>query len=379
MALKLKTDWILFTTVVIMVFFGAVMVYSASSIMADLRFGNTYYFIERQVFWVVMGLGVFMLMKRMHYKTLQHPGVAFAFMSLVLIALVAVYFLDARQHRWIRLGPGGLQPSELAKPALAIFLAFFISLRARAINNKHTLFPALMAVGLVTAGVAVADLGTAIVLMCTAAAIFFVAGLEFRYCLIVVMIALVGVGFFIAQRPYRLRRVIEFVDPGLKRTMVLDKSGRIQKLLSKSLVNKDTNYQLTQSKIAVGVGGVWGQGLMQGRQKLLYLPEAHTDTIYAVVGEELGLIGASAVLIAFSIILWRGIRAAVLIPDDFGRYLALALTTMLVVQGFMNMSVVLGMMPTKGIPLPMISFGGSSLISTLGSLGLLLNISEHAG
>src|SRR5271154_6044005 len=135
MALKLKTDWILFTTIVIMVFFGAVMVYSASSVMADLRYGNTYYFIERQVFWVVIGIGIFMLMKRTYYRKLQHPGVAFAFMSLVLIALVAVYFLDARQHRWIRLGPGGLQPSELAKPALAIFLAFFISLRARAINN----------------------------------------------------------------------------------------------------------------------------------------------------------------------------------------------------------------------------------------------------
>jgi cell division protein FtsW len=379
MALKLKTDWILFSTVVLMVFFGAVMVYSASSVMADIRYGNTYYFIERQVFWVVIGIVIFMVMKRTHYRRLQHPGVAFAFMSLVLIALVAVYFLDARQHRWIRLGPGGLQPSELAKPALAIFLAFFISLRARAINNRHTLIPALMAVGLVTGGVAVADLGTAIVLMCTAAAIFFVAGLEFRYCLVVVLIALVGVGFFIAQRPYRLRRVIEFVDPGLKRTAVLDKSGRIQKLLAQSLVTKDTNYQLTQSKIAVGVGGVFGQGLMQGRQKLLYLPEAHTDTIYAVVGEELGLVGSVAILIAFTIILWRGLRAAVLIPDDFGRYLALALTTMLVVQGFMNMSVVLGMMPTKGIPLPMISFGGSSLVSTLASLGLLLNISEHAG
>jgi cell division protein FtsW len=379
MALKLKTDWILFSTIVIMVFFGAIVVYSASSVMAELRYGNSYYFIERQVFWVVLGIGIFMFMKRTNYRSLQHPGVAFAFMSLVLIALVAVYFLDPRQHRWIRLGFGGLQPSELAKPALAIFLAFFISLRARAINNKHTLIPALMAVGLVTGGVAVADLGTAIVLMCTAAAIFFVAGLEFRYCFVVIVIALVGVGFFVAQRPYRLRRVIEFVDPGMKRTIAWDKSGRIQKLMAQSLVTKDTNYQLTQSKIAVGVGGVFGQGLMQGRQKLLYLPEAHTDTIYAVVGEELGLIGAAAILFAFGIILWRGLRAAVLIPDDFGRYLALALTTMLVVQGFMNMSVVLGMMPTKGIPLPMISFGGSSLVTTLGSLGLLLNISEHAG
>jgi cell division protein FtsW len=379
MALRLKTDWLLFTTIVVMVFFGSVMVYSASSVMAQLRFDNTYYFIERQVFWVAAGVLVLMLMKRTNYRKLQNPGVAFAFMSLVLIALVAVYFIDTRQHRWIRFGPGGVQPSELAKPALAIFLAFFISLRARAINNKHTLLPALLAVGLVTGGVAVADLGTAVVLMGSAAMVFFVAGLEFRYCAIVGLIALLGVGFFVLQKPYRLRRVLEFVDPGLKITNKFDHQHRIEKYLSTSLVTKQTNYQLTQSQIALGVGGVTGRGLMQGRQKLLYLPEAHTDTIYAVVGEELGLIGCAGILLAFGIILWRGIRAAVLIPDDFGRYLALALTTMLVIQGFMNMSVVLGMMPTKGIPLPMISFGGSSLITTLGSLGLLLNISEHAG
>jgi cell division protein FtsW len=266
----------------------------------------------------------------------------------------------------------------LAKPALAIFLAYFVSLRARAINNRHTLFPALAAVGLVTAGVAVADLGTAIVLMLTAASIFFVAGLELKYCGAVILIALVGVGFFAAQRPYRMRRIITYVDPQLKKTMELDKSGRFVAWLNTSLVTKDTNYQLKQSKIAVGVGGVLGQGLMQGRQKLLYLPEAHTDTIYAVVGEELGLIGAGAVLVAFCLILWRGIRVTVRMEDDFGRYLALSITTMLVGQGFMNMSVVLGMMPTKGIPLPMISFGGSSLVATLGSLGLLLNISENA-
>jgi cell division protein FtsW len=373
-----KTDWTLFTTIVVMVFFGAVMVYSASSVMAELKFGNTYYFIVRQGFWVAIAIGVFMLMKRTDYSNLNHAGVAFSFMGLVLMALLAVYFLDGHQHRWLRLGPVGLQPSELAKPALAIFLAYFVSLRARAINNRHTLFPALAAVGLVTAGVAVADLGTAIVLMLTAASIFFVAGLELKYCGAVILIALLGVGYFAAQRPYRMRRIISYVDPQLKKTMELDKSGRFVAWLNTSLVTKDTNYQLKQSKIAVGVGGVLGQGLMQGRQKLLYLPEAHTDTIYAVVGEELGLIGAGAVLVAFCLILWRGIRVTVRMEDDFGRYLALSITTMLVVQGFMNMSVVLGMMPTKGIPLPMISFGGSSLVATLGSLGLLLNISENA-
>ncbi|HWQ52782.1 MAG TPA: FtsW/RodA/SpoVE family cell cycle protein, partial [Bryobacteraceae bacterium] len=149
--------------------------------------------------------------------------------------------------------------------------------------------------------------------------------------------------------------------------------------LQKSLTSRDTSYQAGQSKIAVGAGGTFGQGLMQGRQKLLYLPEAHTDFIYAVVSEETGLIGSLGLLGGFLIIFWRGLRATVRMPDDFGRYLALGITVFVVVQGFMNISVVLGMMPTKGIPLPMISAGGSSLVATMASLGILMNVSEHAG
>ena len=184
---------------------------------------------------------------------------------------------------------------------------------------------------------------------------------------------------FIAAKPYRLVRVIRYVDPGMKLVDKFDKSGWIRAQMKKSITAKDTNYQAEQAKIAVGSGGPMGVGLMQGRQKLFYLPEAHTDTIYAVVGEEFGLFGSVAVLIGFVIILWRGIRATVLIPDEFGRYLALGITTMLVIQAFFNMTVVLGLMPTKGIPLPMISYGGSSLLVTLASLGILLNLSEHAG
>jgi cell division protein FtsW len=174
-------------------------------------------------------------------------------------------------------------------------------------------------------------------------------------------------------------RVISYLDPQLKLVDKLDRRGWIREQMKKSITAKDTNYQAEQAKIAVGSGGPAGVGLMQGRQKLFYLPEAHTDTIYAVVGEEFGLIGAGGLLVGFVVILWRGIRATVLIPDEFGRYLALGITTMLVIQAFFNMTVVLGMMPTKGIPLPMISFGGSSLLVTLASLGILLNVSEHAG
>jgi cell division protein FtsW len=160
---------------------------------------------------------------------------------------------------------------------------------------------------------------------------------------------------------------------------IFDPKGVLKKRLEESLTTKDTNYQLEQSKIAVGAGGVLGLGFMEGRQKLLYLPEAHKDFIYAVAGEELGMIGSIGLLVGFGLIFWRGLRATLRMRDDFGRYLALGLTVVVVVQGFIHMSVVLGMMPTKGIPLPMISYGGSSLVSTLSCLGMLMNVSEHAG
>jgi cell division protein FtsW len=380
MAQRLRTDWILFTTVVLMVLFGAVMIYSASSVVAQIRMGSSTYFALRQLIWIAIAIPLMMYLKRLNYRRLQTPAVAFTAMGLVTILLAVVYFADPRQHRWIRFGPfGGLQPSEFTKPALAMFLAYFIAMRSRAINSRFTLLPAILAVGFVTVSVALADLGTAIVLGATAAVVFIVAGLERRYILITCMIGVLGGAVFIAAKPYRLVRVISYVDPGLKTVDKFDKSGWIRSRMKKSITAKDTNYQSEQAKIAIGSGGPMGVGLMEGRQKLFYLPEAHTDTIYAVVGEEFGLFGSVMVLAGFVIILWRGIRATLLIPDEFGRYLALGITTMLVIQAFFNMTVVLGMMPTKGIPLPMISFGGSSLLVTLASLGILLNVSEHAG
>lgn len=380
MAQKLRTDWILFSTVVLMVLFGALMIYSASSVVADIRMGSSYYFALRQLIWIAIAVPLMMFMKRLNYRKLQTPAVAFTSMGLVMLLLAVVYFADPKQHRWIRFGPfGGLQPSEFAKPALTLFLAYFIALRSRAINSRYTLLPAFLALGFVTIAVALADLGTAIVLGATAASVFIVAGLERRYIIITCMIAVFGGGVFIAAKPYRLVRVIRYVDPEMKIVDRFDTHGWIRAQMKKSITAKDTNYQAEQAKIAVGSGGPFGVGLMQGRQKLFYLPEAHTDTIYAVVGEEFGLFGSVALLVGFVIILWRGIRATVLIPDEFGRYLALGVTTMMVFQAFFNMSVVLGMMPTKGIPLPMISFGGSSLLVSLASLGILLNVSEHAG
>lgn len=384
MAQKLKTDWILFITALCMMTAGILIVYSASSIMAevDARYHSTWHFVTRQAAWAVIAVAVMMALKNMPYTKLKNPSVALSVISIALMLLVAVLVMDPANHRWLRLGgPLGVQPSELAKPALVIFLAFFVTWRARAINNpRYTLIPAAMAVGVVILLVVVADLGTAIVLAAAAALVFFVAGLELRYCAIVGVIAMIGLVYFICAKPYRLGRVIRFFDPQFTMIAKLDTSGALKARLEESLTTRDTNYQLEQSQVAVGAGGVGGMGLMNGRQKLLYLPEAHKDFIYAVAGEELGMVGTVGLLFGFLIIFWRGLRTAVRMKhDDFGRYLALGLTVVVVVQGFMHMSVVLGMMPTKGIPLPMISYGGSSLLSTMASLGMLMNVSEHAG
>ena len=380
MAQKLKTDWILFAVVLGMVSFGVLILYSASSIMAQLRYGSTWHFVARQAAWAAVAVVAMMTLKRTHYRTYQNPAVAFSAIGVALVLLAGVYLVDTQHHRWLRMGPIGLQPSELAKPALVIFLAFFVTWRARAINNpRYTLVPAALAVGLVILAVVVADLGTAVVLGGTAAIVFFVAGLELRYCAIAAAVASIGVCIFIATSPYRLARVVKFFDPEFKVVNQFDRKGRIKAQLEKSLTTRDTNYQLQQSKIAVGAGGPAGVGLMNGKQKLLYLPEAHTDFIYAVASEELGMIGSVGLLAGFFVIFWRGWRTSLRMNDDFGRYLALGVTAVVVVQGLINVSVVLGMMPTKGIPLPMISSGGSSLLSTLASLGILMNVSEHAG
>jgi cell division protein FtsW len=378
MAQRLKTDRILFITVVLTVLFGALMVYSASSFVAESTKGSSYYFAVRQLVWVVFAIPLMLFFKNLHYRKLQTPEVAFTAMALIMALLVLVYFTGI-QHRWIRLPKVEIQPSEFAKPALIVFLAYFIALRSHALNSRYTLVPAILAVGFLTFAVVVADLGTAIVLVLTAAVVFFVAGLEKRY---IGIAALVGVLVCIGavwQRPYRLVRIVRFADPQFKYVDKIDKHGWIRAQMKKSATTQDTNYQAEQAKIAVGSGGPVGVGLMEGKQKLFYLPEAHTDTIYAVIGEEWGLFGTVGVLLCFLVILWRGVRATVLIHDEFGRYLALGITTMLVVQAFFNMSVVLGIFPTKGFPLPMISYGGSSLLVTLALLGILMNVSENAG
>lgn len=379
MAQQLKTDWILFLTVLLLVCFGLVMVYSSSAIAAELKYHvSTTYFFLRQLGWAVFSFLVLLYCMKRDYREWNNPKIAFAALGVVLLLLLAVYVTDAGSHRWLKAGPFSLQPSELAKPALALFLAFFLCRRLGAVNGRHTLGPIAIAVSVMALTVAVADLGTAVVLVATTVAVIFVAGVEYRYLVICGSLGLLLGVCFVAMKPYRLARTIEFVDKDHKLLARVDPQGRILQYAQKTASTSDPGYQQYQAKIAVGSGGFLGAGLMESKQKMLYLPEAHTDFIYGIVGEETGFFGAFLLLGAFLIILWRGLRTCIRATDNFGRYLALSVTICIVVQALMNISVVLDLVPNKGIPLPFISYGGSSLLSTLLLVGMLLSVSEHA-
>lgn len=372
------TDWTLFVAVLLMTCVGLIMVYSATSVPMAFKGKVAEELFLKQLGAAAISFLVLMYLKRQNYIWLKDPLFAFIPLGLVIALLPVAYLMDGRAHRWIRLPFFQLQPSEFAKPALIVFLAYFLTRRLPAINSRYTLMPALVTLAIVAGVVFVSDLGTAIALIVPAVGLFYVAGLRLRYLAAAACLGLLFVSVGIVTKPYRLSRVVQFVDPEDKYLPRIDTRGVIKAYISNSNTTRDPGYQIKQAKIAVGSGGVLGLGIMQGRQKLLYLPEAHTDCIYAVVGEELGLWGASAMLFGFFVIFWRGYRLFWLAKDDFGRFLALGISLSFLVQALINISVVLGLGPAKGIPLPLISYGGSSLLSTLISMGILMSVSEDA-
>jgi cell division protein FtsW len=361
-AKRVGIDKWLFGSTLLLVVTGVVMVFSASAVMAGERFGSPYHFFWRQLGWAMAGLAAMAVIMKIDYRRWKHPGIVFTFLGVTTLMLVAVFFLDRAHntHRWIRLGSiMSLQPSELAKPALILFLAFFLEKRIKSMDDwRHTLLPAVIPAGLFAVLiVSQPDLGTALVCLGITAAILYVAGTRLRYfaySLVPIVPALCYLIFFV---PWRLARIMAFLFPGR------DPQG--------------VGFHINQSLIAVGTGGITGLGLMEGRQKLFYLPEPHTDFVYAVLSEELGLVGAVLVALLFFIFAWRGFRAALRSRDGFARFLAAGITTMIVLQAFFNISVVLALLPTKGIPLPFISYGGSSLFVMLASVGVLLNIAQQ--
>jgi cell division protein FtsW len=362
MAKRVSVDRWLFTVTMLLVFVGLVMVFSASAVMARERFGSPYSFLLKQLVWASAGLVAMVVAMRVDYRRYKHPALVFSMMGLTTLLLISVFFLDRSHntHRWFRVGGFSFQPSELAKPVLILFLAYFLEARTKAMDDwRNTLAPAAAPV-VVLLGLIVLqpDLGTAIACAGIAACILYVAGMRLRYFAYAFGAALVPLYFLIFHVSFRRDRILAFMNPYAER----QKAG----------------FHLIQSLIAVGTGGITGTGLMESKQKLFYLPEPHTDFIFAVTAEELGLVGALCVVTLFAIFLWRGMRVSWRTEDVFGRYLAVGITSMVVLQAFINISVVLGMMPTKGIPLPLVSYGGSSLFVTLACVGVLLNITKQA-
>ncbi|HEX8719037.1 MAG TPA: putative lipid II flippase FtsW [Pyrinomonadaceae bacterium] len=361
MARKLQADEWLFAGVVALALFGVIMVYSASAVVAVGEHHSQYFYVVRQGVWTLTGLLAMWGGMRFDYGRLRSPKVAYGLLALTFVLLVAVFAFPPINgaRRWIRFAGFSLQPSEMSKLALAIFLARFLERRAgREGDFWATFVPAVFVTGvLALLVVAEPDLGTSMMLAVVCVGVLFTAGARLRHMALAAAPALAGVVGLLLFVPWRLKRVLVFLDPWA------DPQG--------------SGYQVVQSLMAVGSGGVHGLGFTQGRQKMFFLPFAHSDFIFAVVGEELGLFGGLAVVALFGLFLWRGMRAALGAPDRFGMLLGVGIVTGIVAQALFNMSVVLSMLPTKGIPLPFISYGGSSLVPTLFAVGVLLNISQH--
>jgi cell division protein FtsW len=362
MARKLQADKWLFAATAGLALFGIVMVYSASAVKAADENHNQYYYVIKQGIWTAIGFGAMLLAMQFNYQRLRNRRIVYALLIVTAVLLLGVFAFPRINgaHRWIRFAGFSLQPSELSKLALTIFLAYFLEKRAGEESSWWGTFVPCVAVTGFFALLVVAepDLGTALMLAVVCVVVCFTAGVRLLHLGIAAAPALVGVTGLLLFVPWRLQRMITFLDPWAD--------------------PRDKGFQVVQSLLAVGSGGVNGLGFAQGKQKFFFLPFAHSDFIFAVVGEELGLFGALMVVAVFGVVLWRGARAALRAPDRFGMLLGLGLVTAIVAQALFNISVVLSLLPTKGIPLPFISYGGSSLVPTLVAVGILLNISQYA-
>jgi cell division protein FtsW len=363
MARKLKSDKLLFTSTLVLVCASLVMVYSASAVIGLEQYGQRpTYFLFKQATFALLGLALMPLLMRVDYRHYRQPAVIWTALAMVTVALVGVLFGPRINgaRRWFGVAGIGVQPSEFAKVIVVFFVAAILERRMDRIDDlRYSLVPVAIVLGGVVGLVMLQpDLGTALSIIVIVSVMIFAAGINYRYLIGLLLVSLPAAYVVLMSADYRRRRMMVFLDPWN------DPLG--------------DGFQVIQSLIAVGTGGVFGRGLMAGVQKLFYLPYPHTDFIYAVIGEELGLVGATIVLACFCVIAWRGLRTAMRAPDRFGAFLALGLTAMIVVQAFFNISVVLGLLPTKGIPLPFVSFGGSSLLMSLIGMGILLNVSQHA-
>jgi cell division protein FtsW len=360
MAKRIGVDkWIFFTTLTLVVV-GLAMVFSASAIVAQERYNSPYAFLGRQAAWALAGVLLMVILMRVDYAKYNTPRFIFPALAITTVLLVMVFFFRGSHatHRWFRFGGFSFQPSEIAKPVLILFLAWFLSRRLDSIGDwRHTLLRAgVMPLVFILLIIKQPDLGTALVVAGVTAMMLVLAGMEWKYLALAVAVSLPPLAALLFWVPWRRARVLAFVHPDA------DPMG--------------AGFHINQSLIAVGTGGFSGRGFMEGMQKLFYLPESSTDFIFANIAEELGFVGAVAIVVLFCVLAYRGLRTAHRSTDPFARLTAFGITTAILLQAFFNISVVLSLLPTKGIPLPLISSGGTSLFFTLASIGILLNISR---
>ena len=355
-------DQLLLLIVVILVGIGIVMVYSSSSISAATRFGDGIHFLKRQSCFALIGLLFMLLVMNIRYQALKrlvYPIIITSLLLLILVLIPGIGTSIGGSSRWFRIGPLSFQPSEFAKLALIIFLAYSLAKKEKKIKSFSIGFLPHLIVTIVMCGLVLLqpDFGTAVTLLFLFFILMFAAGSKIRYLAYVLSAMSVGCYFLISCVGYRLNRITAYLNPWEDPT--------------------STGFQIIQSFLAFGSGGLWGTGLGNGKQKLFYLPEPHTDFIFSIIGEELGLIGVLLVIILFILLLCCGVKIALKAPDLFGTYLALGITSLIVLHMVINLGVVMGLLPTKGSTLPFISYGGTSLVVNLISIGFLLNISSQ--
>lgn len=363
MSRKLSYDRYIFGAAMLILVVGLAMIYSSSAIIAVQKIGtdNPYYFFLRQLAFLVAGGLLMIVLMHVDIGRLRDSKLAFGLMLMLLVALVLVLFQPPinNTHRWFQIGPVHGQPSELAKIVIVLFLAVQLSLREERVNELSSTLMPITGIVAIPLGLILMqpDFGTAAVIAAVVGGLFFAAGLSWRRIFLFSLAAVPVLVAAVLGADYRRERVLSFLHPEA------DPLG--------------SGFQAMQSLIAFGTGGATGLGIGNGRQKLFFLPEPHTDFIFAIVGEELGFVGALLLIMLFAVLVWRGARIAWRTDDRFIRYLALGITLTIGLQVLVNISVALALLPTKGLPLPLVSYGGSSLITTLAGVGLLLNLSQH--
>ena len=365
MASENRIDWFMFGIAATLAVFGTMMVYSASAMFAlrETESGSQYTYFYKQVAFTIVGLVAMIAVSQIDYHIFQRAWVVYLMMAVTVVLLVMVFGFPPVNgaQRWIRISGFSFQPSELAKIALPVFLAYYLTKNEDSVADlRRTVLPCVAGLALLGGLVLYEkDLGTTIVLCAIFSAVYFAAGARLMHIGAVgaVFVLIGAAAIFFA--PWRVARIMAFLDP--------------------YKYSSDEGYQVVQSLYAIGSGGIFGEGFAKGHQKLFYLPYPYSDFIFSVVGEELGLIGTLAVVSAFGLLLWRGARVAVLAPDRLGNLLGIGIITGIIVQALFNISVVISILPAKGIPLPFISYGGSSVVVSLIGVGILLNISKFAG